>query len=354
MVSAFSFFSCIITPQPKETSPYSGAPEYGIPKYAEPEFDATKFDAPEYVPPAVSPVASAPAISPSETIPWVSPPETIPQENLPETIPWVSPPETISQRNPSETIPLVSPPETIPQENLSEMITWVSPPETIPQENPSETITWVSPPETSPQEVSPEVVTLAAAMTGLPAVESESSAVSLPPVGQDRVQVPEYIMGSGIVAPEEMAAFLIENYPRVERGFIEELAYIYIEESAVEGVNSDVAFAQMCLETGFLRYGGLVTADMNNFCGLGAISSDQRGLSFPNPRMGVRAHIQHLKAYASEEPLKQTLVDPRFHYVRRGSSPAIVGLAGTWAEDRLYADKINSILERLYTFHYKL
>ncbi|MDR1804516.1 MAG: glucosaminidase domain-containing protein [Treponema sp.] len=131
------------------------------------------------------------------------------------------------------------------------------------------------------------------------------------------------------------------------------MAYLYIEETAVEGVNSDVAFAQMCLETGFLRFGGLVTADMNNFCGLGAVSLDQRGVSFPNPRMGVRAHIQHLKAYASEEPLKQALVDPRFQYVRRGSSPAIVGLTGTWAEDRFYADKINSILERLYTFYYK-
>jgi len=161
-------------------------------------------------------------------------------------------------------------------------------------------------------------------------------------------------MGKGIVPPKEMAAFLLESNPGVETAFIEELAYIYNEESAVEGVNSDVAFAQMCLETGFLRYGGLVTAEMNNFCGLGAIGPDQRGLSFSNPRIGVRAHIQHLKAYASEEPLKQVLVDPRFHYVRRGSSPAIEGLAGTWAEDRLYAEKINAILERLYSFYYGL
>jgi hypothetical protein len=160
-------------------------------------------------------------------------------------------------------------------------------------------------------------------------------------------------MGRGIVPPKEMAAFLLESNPDVEREFIVELAYIYNEESAVEGVNSDMAFAQMCLETGFLRYGGLVTADMNNFCGLGATGPVERGLSFANPRTGVRAHIQHLKAYATEEPLKQVLVDPRFHYVKRGSSPAIEGLAGTWAEDQFYAEKITSILERLYTFYYK-
>ena len=150
-----------------------------------------------------------------------------------------------------------------------------------------------------------------------------------------------------------MAAFLIESNTGVEKTFIEDLASIYTEESTVEGVNSDVAFAQMCLETGFLRYGGLVTADMNNFCGLGAIGPVERGLSFPNPRTGVRAHIQHLKAYATQEPLKQALVDPRFNYVRRGSSPAIEGLAGTWAEDPAYAEKIKSILERLYSFYYK-
>ena len=293
VISAGIFFSCIITPQPRETSPNSGAPG---------------FDVPEYVPPAVTPVASVPATSPSETIPWVSPPETIPEEVLPEV---------------------------------------------ISQENPPGTIPWVSPPETIPEEVPPEVVTLAAAVSGWPIAEPESSAASLPPVGQGRVPVPEFIMGRGIVLPKEMAAFLLESNPGVEKAFIEELAYIYNEETAVEGVNSDVAFAQMCLETGFLHFGGLVTADMNNFCGLGATGPTERGLSFPNPRMGIRAHIQHLKAYATEEPLKQVLVDPRFHYVRRGSSPAIDGLAGTWAEDRAYAEKISNILERLYSFYYK-
>ena len=183
--------------------------------------------------------------------------------------------------------------------------------------------------------------------------QPERSIADLPQSGLGRAAVPQYIMGRGIVTAKDMAAFLLATNPDVERTFIEDLANIYTEESAIEGVNSDVAFAQMCLETGFLRYGGLVTADMNNFCGLGATGPTERGLSFPNPRTGVRAHIQHLKAYASEEPLRQLLVDPRFHYVRRGSSPAISGLAGTWATDPAYAEKIGNILERLYTFFYR-
>jgi hypothetical protein len=108
----------------------------------------------------------------------------------------------------------------------------------------------------------------------------------------------------------------------------------------------------MCLETGFLRFGGLVQPEWNNFCGLGAIGPEQPGLIFPDVRTGVRAHIQHLKAYATDEPLKLDLVDPRYRYVRLGSSPAIDGLAGTWAADRQYAVKIHDILFRLYEFAY--
>ena len=162
-------------------------------------------------------------------------------------------------------------------------------------------------------------------------------------------------MGKGLIFPENMAAFLSNHNWEIDRDFVQELAFIYTEEASIEGVNHDAAFAQMCLETGFLSYGGLVTPDMNNFCGLGATGlpgpdGPERGNIFPDPRTGVRAHIQHLKAYASEEPLKQELVDPRYRWVRRGSSPAIKGLAGTWAVDQSYADKINSILKRLYIY----
>ncbi|MDR0732356.1 MAG: glucosaminidase domain-containing protein [Treponema sp.] len=156
------------------------------------------------------------------------------------------------------------------------------------------------------------------------------------------------------MAPEALSGFLLSINPGAGEDFSVELARFYTEEAEIEGVNHDVAFAQMCLETGFLRYGNLVTADMNNFCGLGAIGVEQRGERFTEPRIGVRAHIQHLKAYATEEPLRQDLVDPRYRWVRYGSAPTIYGLAGTWARDTEYAEKIKSILERLYRFVYVL
>jgi hypothetical protein len=159
-----------------------------------------------------------------------------------------------------------------------------------------------------------------------------------------------YIMGKGRVDEEKLALFLVQNSPFARPDFARIMAGLYIEEAAHEGIDHDVAFAQMCLETGFLTFGGLVRPEWNNFCGLGAIGPEQPGLVFPDPRTGVRAHIQHLKAYATSEPLNLSLVDPRYRYVRLGSSPTIEGLAGTWAADIMYPEKISGILQRLYTF----
>jgi hypothetical protein len=190
--------------------------------------------------------------------------------------------------------------------------------------------------------------------TGLPPKSTDSASgkgLTIP----DQV-IPEQpmpsgqILGEGIIPGEKLAAFLLQFNTGIDADFVHELSGFYIEEAAIEGINHDTAFAQMCLETGFLRYGGLVTSDMNNFCGLGAIGPEQPGLIFPDPRTGVRAHIQHLQAYAATEPLNQELIDPRYRYVKRGSAPTIQGLAGTWAADRSYDVKIIRILENLYEF----
>lgn len=129
------------------------------------------------------------------------------------------------------------------------------------------------------------------------------------------------------------------------------LANLYVSECAIEGINSDVAFVQMCLETGFLKFGGLVDESMNNFCGLGAISITERGNSFATEELGVRAHVQHLKAYASSGPLVLPLVDPRYKWVLpKGKSPTVMGLGGTWASDVQYGTKLVNLLERLSVY----
>jgi hypothetical protein len=157
------------------------------------------------------------------------------------------------------------------------------------------------------------------------------------------------IMGPGMMSERDLIEFFMECNPEADEERVARLAALYMDEAAYEGVNWDIAFVQMCLETGFLRFGGLVTEDMNNFCGLGATDQQHPGHSFPDARTGIRAHIQHLKAYASTEALAGECVDPRFHYVNpRGRAPDIYGLAGSWAADPEYGNKLADLLERLY------
>ncbi len=163
--------------------------------------------------------------------------------------------------------------------------------------------------------------------------------------------VSPYLMDKGVKNPDQLYAFFISHNPGPEADRAKRLADLYIQECALEGVNSDVAFVQMCLETGFLRFGNLVTADMNNFCGLGAIDAQNPGLRFETEQLGVRAHVQHLKAYGSPEPLNMPLIDPRYKYVNpKGKAPTVDGLAGTWAADRQYGEKLNGLLQKLQIF----
>jgi hypothetical protein len=182
-----------------------------------------------------------------------------------------------------------------------------------------------------------------------PAARPETPIPAIPAAPPEKPvpKTPENIMGQGIVPQDKLADFLLMANP--DAALARRLAGFYVEEAGIEGVNHDVAFAQMCLETGFLRFGNLVTPDMNNFCGLGAMDAAHPGERFPNPRTGVRAHIQHLKGYATDAPLKQELVDPRYKWILpKGKSPTIAGLAGTWATDPDYAAKISGILTRLF------
>ncbi|MBO4592250.1 MAG: glucosaminidase domain-containing protein, partial [Eubacterium sp.] len=93
---------------------------------------------------------------------------------------------------------------------------------------------------------------------------------------------------------------------------------IIIEEATAEGVNPGLVYAQIMNETGWLQYGGDVKITQFNFCGMGAVGGGEPGCSFKDVRTGIRAQVQHLKAYGSTEPLKNKCVDPRFKYVERG------------------------------------
>lgn len=141
------------------------------------------------------------------------------------------------------------------------------------------------------------------------------------------------IMGTSIATKDQLNALLLSVNPQAVNYL--HMAAIFLEEGEKEGVRGDGAFCQSLIETGYFRFGGDVQPDQHNYAGLGATGGIP-GLSFPDDRTGVRAQIQHLKAYASAEPLVQVCVDPRYGYVFRGCAPTFERLSGKWAVPGYY------------------
>ena len=145
-------------------------------------------------------------------------------------------------------------------------------------------------------------------------------------------QIARYFKSKGATYPSSV-------YSSKGAATIEDFAKIVVEEATAEGVRAEVVFSQAMHETGWLKFGGLVTAEKCNFAGLGATgnSSDGaatdygRGYTYKDVRTGIRAQVQHLMAYASTEPLVNACVDQRFKYVTRGCAPTVGSLSGKWA-----------------------
>lgn len=134
---------------------------------------------------------------------------------------------------------------------------------------------------------------------------------------------------------------------------INQFAQIFYEEATAEGVRAEVAFTQCMKETGFLKYGGDVLPNQYNFAGIGATGA-VHGASFSNVRMGIRAQIQHLKAYGSISSLTNPCVDPRFNLVKRGSAQYVewLGIKENpngygWATSKSYGHDIVSMVNVL-------
>lgn len=161
-------------------------------------------------------------------------------------------------------------------------------------------------------------------------------------------------MGQAQASIEQMRAYVKKVNPKVPESVLAMIP-LYITEGALEGVRGDIAFAQSCLETGnFTFKGSAVTLDQNNFCGMGVTSTGIKGSSFKTPKEGIRAQMQHLKAYACDDALEQRCIDPRFTYVKRGCAPYVEWLGiqenpsgAGWASGKGYGNKILNILSNI-------
>jgi Mannosyl-glycoprotein endo-beta-N-acetylglucosaminidase len=170
------------------------------------------------------------------------------------------------------------------------------------------------------------------------------------------------VMGQSSMSWEQIAGFFWANQPPGSPCLsvsIEELAGFFVWEGNVENVRGDIAFAQSLAETGWFRYGGQVQCWQNNYGGLGAIDGGAQGASFPDANTGVRAQIQHLRAYAdssatscSQPPLHTPCADPRFSAVQpKGKAPTWNQMGnGNWATSPNYASNVINMYNRMRAY----
>ncbi|HDK7179913.1 TPA: N-acetylmuramoyl-L-alanine amidase [Clostridium botulinum] len=167
-----------------------------------------------------------------------------------------------------------------------------------------------------------------------------------------------HIMGQPQLTQEQaLNYFKTRNSEKSDQATKEFISIVW-QEANLEGIRADVVFIQIMKETNFLKFTGDVKECQNNFAGIGATGGGVPGAYFKDTKTGVRAVVQHLKAYCSTEGLKNPCVDPRFTYVQRGISPYVewLGIGENpnypdkgWAADNNYG---KSIVEMMHSAKY--
>lgn len=125
-----------------------------------------------------------------------------------------------------------------------------------------------------------------------------------------------------------------------------DIAPTYWKYGELFGLRPEILYAQAAKETGYGKFGGAVTADMNNWAGIkikspiGDRKEDHE--SFATPDDGVRAHFNHMSAYVGLKPIGD--VHDRFYVVNSiswaGSVKNLEALGGRWCPDLYYGYSI--------------
>jgi N-acetylmuramoyl-L-alanine amidase len=127
------------------------------------------------------------------------------------------------------------------------------------------------------------------------------------------------------------------------------------------GIDPVGMVAQSGKETGWGTFGGQVSTEFHNTCGLKlhvsqqalfpGVTDDDHPLAhamFANWHAGAHAHAQHLRAYTGT-PVHGLIIDPRYTLV---GPPAVVTwaeLGGRWAPSATYGLEIEELMVRLST-----
>lgn len=135
------------------------------------------------------------------------------------------------------------------------------------------------------------------------------------------------------------------------------------------GILPEVMCSQICVETGYFKFGGVLDASYHNTCGLkttkgGSDKAAKAHMKFKSWEEGINAHADHLALYAGAKGFPKyspetkgyynenckangTTKDPRHFTYLYGCCKTVEGLSGTWATSKNYAEKILTLVKEI-------
>ena len=156
------------------------------------------------------------------------------------------------------------------------------------------------------------------------------------------------IEGIGTLDRNDIVRYIREYNPNPPSN-VEAIVKAYIDEAKLENINWDIAIAQMCYATNYLKDKQLLNT--HNYAGFGAIKSVP--VTYKTMNDGIKAHIQHLKGYATRILPKGNIVDQRYFILGEilGTVKKLDALFRTWSPGNYqnYGNRINGILMGLYS-----
>ena len=139
------------------------------------------------------------------------------------------------------------------------------------------------------------------------------------------------IMSKPTASYEQLYKWAVDN--GASDTYLENLQYIW-DKSIENGVNPILVATQCALETDYMR--SYIFKTHNNTSGMKASSNTYK--KFDTIHDGIDAQIQHLMVYAGAIKTDSWL---------NGWCTTVEGLAGRWAEDPQYSNKILSMMDKV-------
>lgn len=155
------------------------------------------------------------------------------------------------------------------------------------------------------------------------------------------------ILGPALLNAEELASFMLSRSAGWKMPVSRiEFAQMYLDEAAAEGIRGDLLLVQGIMETGWFRFdgNGLSDEDDFNFAGINACDSCKSASKFESVRMGIRAHVQLVRAYVDADYTSADTALPAAYHVEtipvRGCCVLWSELGRRWASAKGYYRRV--------------